>query len=480
MAAVTNSDTKIPLTVAEDPKTSAAHADEDSILKLNSENNSDAEPDSPQRHNKDEDPKKTTSDPIQKNAEASTAPDPEKREATGKSAQAADRKKNNFLWVSNIHREVKAADLKALFSKVGKVCTAKILTNGKSFYGYVSMENYAVTLKCVKQFNNTLLDGVNITVSKSRPDLTANKPEGMNKPASKRVKKTVEDKVEDPVVDTKAASPQVKPLDDKTKDTKVIKSAENKPSDDQLQRTVATLTKKVDDLITDNTRLKRKLDGYQKRHDVMRNKCISLEREVKKLKDENRDERRNLSQERQNFERDRAATINRIKTDRETVAKNLEEVRKLKERLKFALARSSSPAYKRERSPYKRPIREVSPVAKPQSRSTQSSRLVSSDRSGKRSRNDDYISAPPAPKLDPESSRKRYSEVTSTPHFDFRHRLAESTRVADHWSGGFPKDSRSKPLTTGYPFPSRYSLGVPQGSTSTAMSRSSQPYYQQW
>ncbi|KAK9885229.1 hypothetical protein WA026_010732 [Henosepilachna vigintioctopunctata] len=77
----------------------------------------------------------------------------------------------NFVWISNISKLVKASSLKKHFAECGKVNTAKVVTNGKVFFGYVEFESSEHALTCVKTLNNSILGGKNIIVSRNRPDV---------------------------------------------------------------------------------------------------------------------------------------------------------------------------------------------------------------------------------------------------------------------------------------------------------------------
>ncbi|XP_076354743.1 uncharacterized protein LOC143249172 isoform X2 [Tachypleus tridentatus] len=76
------------------------------------------------------------------------------------------------LWVSGLSASTKATDLKALFSKYGKVVGTKIVTNAKSpgsrCYGFVTMETSEVALKCIQKLHQTELNGKIISVERPR------------------------------------------------------------------------------------------------------------------------------------------------------------------------------------------------------------------------------------------------------------------------------------------------------------------------
>ncbi|XP_077570025.1 SAFB-like transcription modulator isoform X2 [Stigmatopora nigra] len=72
------------------------------------------------------------------------------------------------VWVSGLSFNTKAADLKNLFGKYGKVLSAKVLTNARSpgskCYGLVTMSSSAEVTRCISQLDCTELDGQQIYV----------------------------------------------------------------------------------------------------------------------------------------------------------------------------------------------------------------------------------------------------------------------------------------------------------------------------
>ncbi|XP_057685260.1 SAFB-like transcription modulator isoform X2 [Corythoichthys intestinalis] len=74
----------------------------------------------------------------------------------------------NSVWVSGLSLNTKAADLKNLFGKYGKVLSAKVLTNARSpgskCYGLVTMSSTAEVTRCISQLDCTELDGQQIYV----------------------------------------------------------------------------------------------------------------------------------------------------------------------------------------------------------------------------------------------------------------------------------------------------------------------------
>ncbi|KAI1728353.1 RNA recognition motif domain-containing protein [Ditylenchus destructor] len=75
------------------------------------------------------------------------------------------------MWISGISNTTKAADLKAIFSKFGKVITAKIFTTKNKLspncFGYITMGDVASADICMQKLNRTNVKGKVITVEKA-------------------------------------------------------------------------------------------------------------------------------------------------------------------------------------------------------------------------------------------------------------------------------------------------------------------------
>ncbi|XP_053573504.1 SAFB-like transcription modulator isoform X2 [Bombina bombina] len=78
------------------------------------------------------------------------------------------------LWVSGLSSNTKAADLKNLFGKHGKVLSAKVVTNartpGAKCYGIVTMSSSADVARCISHLHRTELHGQQISVEKVKND----------------------------------------------------------------------------------------------------------------------------------------------------------------------------------------------------------------------------------------------------------------------------------------------------------------------
>ncbi|KAG5848950.1 hypothetical protein ANANG_G00104900 [Anguilla anguilla] len=78
------------------------------------------------------------------------------------------------LWVSGLSSNTKAADLKNLFGKYGKVISAKVVTNARSpgakCYGLVTMSSSAEVARCISHIDRTELHGQQISVDRVKGD----------------------------------------------------------------------------------------------------------------------------------------------------------------------------------------------------------------------------------------------------------------------------------------------------------------------
>ncbi|XP_069838314.1 SAFB-like transcription modulator isoform X1 [Dendropsophus ebraccatus] len=84
------------------------------------------------------------------------------------------------LWVSGLSSNTKAADLKNLFGKYGKVLSAKVVTNARSpgakCYGIVTMSSSADVSRCISHLHRTELHGQQISVEKWKSDPSKRDP----------------------------------------------------------------------------------------------------------------------------------------------------------------------------------------------------------------------------------------------------------------------------------------------------------------
>nr|CAI5839958.1 unnamed protein product [Callosobruchus analis] len=270
-----------------------------------------------------------------------------KEEVEPKKKPAAPERSAN-IWVSNISRNTRANDLKQLFKKAGNVIKVRIVTNGQCFYGLVMMESAELAMECVKQFTNTMFKGKKIVVSKTRPDLLTPKEVRKKQAEAAATKKKEETKP----VKTETEKPK------SAADTDTPESA-SKEADEEQALKMRNLKRKYEIAVGDINKLKRDLRMSEGRQDGLRKKCKDLERQLERLRSENRAERRRLAVEKEEFEKAKKLHEIRMSADKSMIEKELTEVRRLRQHLnekidEFRLTTKKSSVGKRSRSPPRR------------------------------------------------------------------------------------------------------------------------------
>ncbi|XP_034727807.1 SAFB-like transcription modulator isoform X2 [Etheostoma cragini] len=102
------------------------------------------------------------------------------RDRDGKAAKdekgviSSNNSSSRNIWVSGLSSNTKAADLKNLFGKYGKVLSAKVVTNARSpgskCYGLVTMSSSTEVTRCVSHLDCTELHGQKIYVERAKND----------------------------------------------------------------------------------------------------------------------------------------------------------------------------------------------------------------------------------------------------------------------------------------------------------------------
>ena len=77
------------------------------------------------------------------------------------------------IFVANLGFNTRADDIRALFSKFGKVDSAKVImdrdTNRSKCYGFVEMPNNNEAYVAIVELNECIFQGSTINVKKSKP-----------------------------------------------------------------------------------------------------------------------------------------------------------------------------------------------------------------------------------------------------------------------------------------------------------------------
>lgn len=344
----------------------------------------------------------------------------------------------NYFWVSNINRHVKATDLKKFFSQMGKVVTAKILTNGKNHFGYVSMDSAETAGKCIEQLNNTSFDGKKIIVSKDRPDLRETKQIVKLESRRKRNEK----------LESKKENKTMEPTLTEEKHT----SKRSKPPEEEDMKTsnvIIELNKKLDRFKAEISKYKWKIVEYQRRHEGMRKKCSNLEKELKEVQYKLRADRRKLNQDREQFEKNKKMDLIRLEADKAVINKELAEVKKLREHLKTKIDEIKAQPKK---NPKRRSSRSPLPIERSRSPRGRSPALRvaprmgyrSEERAEKKRKHEDLPRGrtPPPPKLSNGMGKKRNENL---PHRQYFENLQKRSSPLEH---GHAYDYRHKPSFT--------------------------------
>uniref|UniRef100_A0A0R3S161 Scaffold attachment factor B1 n=1 Tax=Elaeophora elaphi TaxID=1147741 RepID=A0A0R3S161_9BILA len=95
----------------------------------------------------------------------------ERMDGAPHAATSVLKKSDNSLWIKGISPNTKAADLKALFAKYGRVLTAKIFTRrqqpSNACFGFVTMVDSAAADLCIQKLHKTNVKGRPITVERA-------------------------------------------------------------------------------------------------------------------------------------------------------------------------------------------------------------------------------------------------------------------------------------------------------------------------
>ncbi|XP_032153202.1 SAFB-like transcription modulator isoform X6 [Sapajus apella] len=142
------------------------------------------------------------------------------------------------IWVSGLSSNTKAADLKNLFGKYGKVLSAKVVTNARSpgakCYGIVTMSSSTEVSRCIAHLHRTELHGQLISVEKVKGD-----------PSKKEMKKENDEK------SSSRSSGDKKNMSDRSSKGVMVRTQasikkEEKRSSEKSEKKESKDTKKID------------------------------------------------------------------------------------------------------------------------------------------------------------------------------------------------------------------------------------------
>ncbi|XP_077905668.1 SAFB-like transcription modulator isoform X5 [Ictidomys tridecemlineatus] len=137
------------------------------------------------------------------------------------------------IWVSGLSSNTKAADLKNLFGKYGKVLSAKVVTNARSpgakCYGIVTMSSSTEVARCIAHLHRTELHGQLISVEKVKGD-----------PSKKEMKKENDEK------SSSRSSGDKKNMSDRSSKIQASVKKEEKRSSEKFEKKESKDAKKIE------------------------------------------------------------------------------------------------------------------------------------------------------------------------------------------------------------------------------------------
>lgn len=244
--------------------------------------------------------------------------DDEKKPLNKPRANSSDSSTKNLcrsLWVANVSRSSKASDLKQHFSKYGKVSTAKIVTDGKNFYGYLSFETREDADRCMRKLDGVTFEDRKLKLSFTRP----NQETARETTAEKRKRSSIERK------------PKKKTEDNDPLTTKFRSKKSKSPSyrEKQLERDYLREKREAE-------RLKRRVQEQEELNRLERRRQRQREEEHREMEWKLQMQKKKLQIEREMFEKERKDLI-RLDEVRRKIEEERLEILKERAKIKDAL-----------------------------------------------------------------------------------------------------------------------------------------------
>lgn len=243
-----------------------------------------------------------------------------------KETVASAKQKNNSrcLWATNISKSLKAANLKQHCLQFGKVISAKIVTDGKHFFGYVMFENETEATECIQKLNGTTLDGSKVSLSFTKPKISPQKVDTKEKQTqkekfySKHEHKTIKKLCEDDPLTTKFVT-----------ETKAPKRRSR--SREQIDIHLEYIREK-----REREKLRRRIMEQEEQQREERRKQRKREEEQREVEWKLKQERRKLQLERELLEKERKEML-RLEQERKKIEEEKEAVSREKAKLEVEL-----------------------------------------------------------------------------------------------------------------------------------------------
>lgn len=356
--------------------------------------------------------------------------------------------------MSNINHQVKANELKKHFGKYGKVVTAKVLTNGENFYGYISMATAEQATECMRMLDKSTFVDQLIHVSKLRPNMKDVRSDCKISKPPQRVSKTVDEE--------RGREGEKKRSIDARRE-KDLQSIVKQNEEDK--KTISNLERKLKNARDDISRLKRKLDESEQKN-------LALERNLRTVFDKTRAERRYLNQEKEDLEKLKKSHRKQMAEDKLTMMKELDEVKALRNKLQNRLDNflTSTPRQNTSRSPGIRNFRASNEVT-----ILSEDRRYRDSRNAKRPRTGNTVKqriVAPSPPMLTEFDRRGHSRnqhfTTNRAYYDDEKKHMASAKPLEfrqrsnfgspfqeprgNYSGGYPANDANGPVVLREPF----------------------------
>ncbi|CAH1278303.1 unnamed protein product [Diabrotica balteata] len=251
--------------------------------------------------------------------------------------------KENSIWVSNLNCNIKAVDVREVFSKIGKVKGVKILTNNSNYFAYVTMKDAEQVALCIEKLNNTAINGENIILSTTKPCI---------KEAETKVK-TKEDNT-DVLKQENNVTARTSNNENNVKSVSEVSNTDGNSSSiiAKQKREISRLKHELKIVNNKNSSLKPSLKDIQKKYDTVYSKYKNLKNQMEKMETENRQRRRKLILDQENFEHSIKSKMVAVDNLKQELNRQLEVTKQLKERLNNKLSDLNNyNTYKRTRSP---------------------------------------------------------------------------------------------------------------------------------
>lgn len=264
--------------------------------------------DSPQESKKTSDDSKSKGDSNKTDEDKDDKLKEQKKSHSKFRLEASSKNAGRSVWAMNVSRSSKASDLKQHFSKYARVSTAKIVTDGRSYYGFLSFETHEDAEKCMEKLNGVYFDNRKLKLSFTRPKLKSREVT----PEKRKAKRKSHEK-------------------DSAPDSGKSKKKDKSPSHREKQLEKDYLREK-----RETERLKRRIQEQEEQIRLERRRQRQREEEKRELEWKLEMQKKKLNMEKEMFEKERKDLL-RLEEVRRKIEEERLEVFKEKAKVKDTL-----------------------------------------------------------------------------------------------------------------------------------------------